>query len=437
MSRRKHKRMIEALGAFSLVTVLMAGCGGSGGSSDAMPTNPGGPLTAAPAAVMQAKEASSPVDPTIVTADNTFGLNLLNTLIQTNSGSNTAIAPLSVAIALQIAYNGAAGTTQQAMAQTLQLGNLGVPQLNGDNAALQASLLNPDPKVDLTIANSLWFHLSTNPVAAAFVSTDQNYYGAQIGDLAGAPTNVNDWVDAQTNGVISAILPTPSPPQPQVDYSKIVALLVNVIYFKGQWASEFPVAQTAPGPFALADGTQTSVPMMQQTTVLPYVHGTNFQAVNLLYGQGRLSMLIVLPDTGVDLAGFVAAMTPSDIDTWVSEMSTVLTINLSLPRFTTSFSSSLKSALTALGMGIAFEPGQGNLSGIYPGAFISDVEHKTVVQVDETGTVAAGATSVGIGTTAVQEPVNLVVNHPFFYAIRDNTTGDLLFVGVLVNPGAG
>jgi serpin B len=78
----------------------------------------------------------------------------------------------------------------------------------------------------------------------------------------------------------------------------------------------------------------------------------------------------------------------------------------------------------------------GNLSGIYPGAFISDVEHKTVVQVDETGTVAAGVTSVGIGTTAMQEPVNLLVNHPFFYAIRNNTTGELLFVGVL-NPGSG
>jgi serine protease inhibitor len=88
-------------------------------------------------------------------------------------------------------------------------------------------------------------------------------------------------------------------------------------------------------------------------------------------------------------------------------------------------------------MGIAFEPGEGDLSGIYPGAFISDVEHKTVVEVDETGTVAAGVTSVGIVTTGMQETVNLVVNHPFFYAIRDNTTGALLFVGVLMNPGAG
>jgi serine protease inhibitor len=102
-----------------------------------------------------------------------------------------------------------------------------------------------------------------------------------------------------------------------------------------------------------------------------------------------------------------------------------------------SFGTSLQSSLSALGMGIAFDPVQGNLSGIYPGAFISDVLHKTVVEVNETGTVAAGATAVVIGTTAVQEPVTLAVNHPFFYAIRDNTSGDLLFVGVLMNPGAG
>jgi len=144
-----------------------------------------------------------------------------------------------------------------------------------------------------------------------------------------------------------------------------------------------------------------------------------------------------LPDTGVDLASFVAAMTPSDIDTWVSQMTTSAPIELSLPRFTTSFGASLRQALTALGMGIAFDPRQGNLSGIYQGAFISDVEHKTVVEVNETGTVAAGATSVGVVISAMQDPVDLTVNHPFFYAIRDNTSGDLLFVGVLMNPGAG
>ena len=279
MLRRKYERKVGALGAFSLVTLLMAGCGGgSGGSSGSMPVNPGGQSSAAPPAVAQAEDENTPVEPAIVSADNTFGLNLLNTLMQSNSGNNTAIAPLSVAVTLQIAYNGAVGTTQQAMAQMLQLGGLTVPQLNGDNAALQASLLDPDPKVDFTIANSLWVHLSAHPMARNFVY---------------------------------------------------------------------------------------------------------------------------------------------------------------LPRFTTSFGASLQKALTALGMGIAFDPVQGSLSGIYPGAFISDVEHKTVVEVNETGTVAVGATSVGIGTTAVQGPVNFTINHPFFYAIRDNTSRDLLFVGVLMNPGAG
>ncbi|HWW80307.1 MAG TPA: serpin family protein [Steroidobacteraceae bacterium] len=118
-------------------------------------------------------------------------------------------------------------------------------------------------------------------------------------------------------------------------------------------------------------------------------------------------------------------------------MATSDLIDLSLPRFTTSFAASLKTALTALGMGIAFDEGQGNLSGIYPGAFISDVQHKTVVEVNETGTVAAGATSVGITISVMQDPVNVTINHPFFYAIRDNTSGDLLFVGMLMNPGAG
>jgi serpin B len=113
------------------------------------------------------------------------------------------------------------------------------------------------------------------------------------------------------------------------------------------------------------------------------------------------------------------------------------TVNLFLPRFTTSFSANLIPPLTTLGMGIAFEAGGGDFSGIYPGAYISAVQHDTVVEVDETGTVAAGSTTVVIGPTVVQVPVNLDFNRPFFYTIRDNQTGALLFTGVMVNPNGG
>jgi len=126
-----------------------------------------------------------------------------------------------------IVYNGAAGTTQQAIAQTLQLGSLSAPsQLNNANAALQASLISADPKVQLTVANSLWMHLSDNSVLPSFTQTDETYNGATVGDLSGAPANVNAWVSNETNGLITQILPN----EPPDYYSMIKAIIANTIY---------------------------------------------------------------------------------------------------------------------------------------------------------------------------------------------------------------
>jgi serine protease inhibitor len=434
MSRRDHDRWIVAAGAIALIVAgLLAGCGDEGGTSGNGPS-PEGPMIPAsgsvPPAVEAAKTADTPVDPTIVTADNTFGLDLLNALVQSGTGKNTAIAPISVAMTLQIVYNGAGGTTQQAMAQTLQLGSLSVQQLNSDNAALLASLLDPDPKVTLTIANSLWIKAGANLVPA-FVTADQTYYGAQTGSLAGAPANINTWVDTQTQGLIPQIL------SPDGNYSSDVAMLVNAVYFKGQWTNGFNAAQTTPQPFTLADGTQASVQTMQQTNGFPYYQGAQFQAVSLPYGQGRMSLVVLLPNAGVDLGSFVAGITPADIDSWVSQMSTT-NIALTLPRFTTTFAATLIPPLTTLGMGVAFSQYQADLNGIYPGAYISLVQHTTVVEVDESGTVAAGGTVVGIGVVVVgPQAIEVQVDRPFFYAIRDNQTGELLFIGVMMNPNGG
>ena len=172
-----------------------------------------------------------------MTADNAFGLNLFQNLTAGGSG-NVAIAPISIAMALQIVYNGSGGATQQGMSQTLQLGSMSMMDLNNDNAALQGSLLNPDPQVQLTIANSLWIHPEINSVSAAFTQMDQTYYGATVGDLAGAPANVNDWVSTETDGLITDILPPGN-------YQSVVAVIANAIYFKGQWSSAFDPSQTA------------------------------------------------------------------------------------------------------------------------------------------------------------------------------------------------
>src|SRR5580698_10863409 len=294
---RQHNplRHLGAALGFMLASAV-GGCGGSspdGGSiapNPMQPTPPSSPSTTAPPAVMQAQQDNTPVDPAIVTADNTFGVNLFQNLYSGDPG-NVAIAPISVAMALQIVYNGAGGATQQGMAQTLQLGPMSTADLNNDNAALQGSLMNPDPQVNLTIANSLWMHLGTNSVAASFTQMDQMYYGATVGDLAGAPDNVNSWVSIETDGLITSILPP-------ANYATVVAVIANVIYFKGQWTTGFDSSQTAPAPFTLMDGTQVSVPMMHQSANYGYLQGANFQAVRIPYGAGRFSMLAVMPNAG-------------------------------------------------------------------------------------------------------------------------------------------
>jgi serine protease inhibitor len=418
------------------VAVILDGCGGAITAQASFGNSPNGVSNnSMPTAVIQAQMADTPVDPAIVAADNAFGLNLLKTLIPGANGNNVAISPISVALALQIVYNGAAGATQTAMAQTLQLSSLSTQTVNSDNAALQASLLNPDPKVQLNLANSLWMHLASNPVSSSFVQTDETYYGATVGDLSGAPDNVNAWVAGETHDLITQILP----PEPAGYYQKFIAIIANAIYFKGQWTTPFDVSQTVAAPFSLTDGTQTSAETMHQIGFYPYLQGTwqgtQFQAVRLPYGAGRLSMLIVLPNSGASLSSFVAGMMVDVLNRWTAQLQTT-SGSIALPRFTSTYGASLPPALTSLGMGIAFcTSNEADFSALARLACISDVEHKTVVEVDESGTVAAGATTVTIGIDAVPEAqFAMTMDHPFFYAIQDDETGELLFIGVLMNP---
>jgi serine protease inhibitor len=421
----------SAISAMLAAAIALVGCGGNPVSTVQSP--PGGRSFSGgiiPTAIAQAQKANTPVDPAIVAADNSFGLSLLDTLLAGNDGGNIAISPLSVALALQVLYNGAAGPTQMAMAQTLQLGTLSDQALNSDNAALQAALINPDPNVQLTIANSLWLDQTDSPVLPSFTQTDENYYGATIGDLAGAPDNVNAWVDSETHGLIPTILP----PGSQGEYRD--AIIANVLYFKGSWTTSFDPSDTVAAPFTLSGGSEVSAELMHQTGPFDYtqgtLHGSSFQAARIPYGQGRLDMLVVLPAAGADVTSFVAAMTMSDLTGVIAQLQSS-TVAIALPRFSASYEKSLIPALTSLGMGVAFSQ-SADFSALAPRSYVGVVAHETVVEVDETGTVAAAATVVGITTDVAIPLVEMTMDHPFFYAIEDSKTGELLFIGVLMNP---
>jgi serpin B len=432
MQQESSSRLHLVARGWVLLALGIAGCGGGDGTAVQQNTpsaTPTGSSFDQATAVQQAQKANAPVDPSIVAADDALGLDLLSLLNQ-GGATNVSISPVSIALSLQMLYNGAAGTTQQAMDQALQLNGLSALTVDQDNAALQASLINPDPEAQLTVANSLWMSSSNTPVLPSFTQTNQTYYAAQIGDLANAPADVNAWVAQATGNLITQILPADFKP------SSVVLLIANAVYFKASWSTAFDPAQTTTVPFIRADGSQVSSQMMHQTASFQYLQTDSVQVVRLPYGQnGRMSMLIALPQGGLTLDSLAGSLTTAELNSWLAQLSSAR-VAVGLPRFTTSYNTSLVSALTSLGMGIAFSR-DADLSALAPLTRVTFVQHATAVQVDEAGTVATGTTVVGVGPVFVIQPKQMTMDRPFLYAIRDDETGALLFVGLMFDPTAG
>ncbi|MBC8234296.1 serpin family protein, partial [bacterium] len=203
------------------------------------------------------------------------------------------------------------------------------------------------------------------------------------------------------------------------------------IYFKGRWKVEFDKSKTRDGVFHLPNGREKQVPMMSQSSNFPYFRGDNFEAVSLPYGEGRMSMYIFLPNSDSNLDAFLLHLNAENWENWMSQFDEVAdNLMVVLPRFKLEYEVTLNDALKALGMGIAFS-GRANFDGIAPGLFISEVKHKTFVEVNEEGTEAAAVTAVMLKDSI---PPLFVVDRPFFFAIRDNWTGTVLFMGLVIEP---
>jgi serpin B len=315
------------------------------------------------------------------------------------------------------------------MAKVLELGGHSAIEVDQGAQSLQRELLQGDPRGQLNIANSLWLHRSGRTIEPEFIQMNRRYFGAELGDLAGAPANINAWVAAATQQRITQIVGSDN-------YDLMVAIIVNTVYFKGQWAASFDPAQTRTEAFTRADGGPKSWPMMHRAGKYPYFRGENFQAVQMAYSQGQLSMVIVLPNSDVPLRQFVASLANTDVAKWRAALRPSEGA-IALPRFSAAYGVSLGPVLQRLGMGVAFDRQRANFDGIAQHVYVSRVEHKTVVQVDEEGTVAAAATSVGVHAKVLMAPLprfSLVIDHPFLFVIQDDASGAMLFVGTCMDP---
>ena len=376
------------------------------------------------------------VDSRLTAATSRFSFKLYDQILKQRTKQNTFVSPASVMLALAMTYNGADGTTRQAMARALEVEGMSLEEVNRAFAGLKSALAPSDPKIQLKIANSLWARRDF-PLNPAFIERNKQHYGAEIANLdfadPGAPKIINSWVSRNTEGKIEKIVEQIS--------DNDVLFLINAIYFKGKWKFEFKKENTKPDMFKLTAEEQKEVPMMSQSESFLYYKGKDFQSVALPYGTGKVSMYVFLPDEPKSLAQFEKDLTPENWDTWMRSFR-VTPGDLLLPRFKVEWESSLNGALAALGMAEAFNPARADFSQMAKvnsgELFISQVKHKSWCEVNEEGTEAAAATSVTMSLTSVQEPRErfyMKVDHPFFFAIRDNQTGVVLFMGSVTNPG--
>jgi len=376
-------------------------------------------------------------DPKLVSASTAFGLNLLREITKKQSDKNALVSPVSVALALDMTLNGAGGKTRVDMQKALGLTGQSLDALNESNAALLALLRSQDPKVELSIANALWAKKSVQ-FKPDFLKRDQQSYEAKVESVdfadPGTLPRINGWVNKETRGKISSILD-------RIDRNAIL-ILMNAVYFKGTWTDPFRKARTQEGDFSLLSGQKRKLPMMSKAGNFQYLRSGGFQAVSLPYGSQQVSMYIFLPDTTTGLSKLLRDLTPENWSAWMTKFSDAKG-RLVLPRFKLQYDADLSEPLKAMGMRIAFEARAAdfhNMCKVPPPVYIAQVKHKTRMDVDEQGTEAAAVTAVTAVAMAARvvagpPPFEMVVDHPFVVAIRDNKTGALLFLASVAEPG--
>jgi serpin B len=366
----------------------------------------------------------------IVEGANAFAFDLLREATRNlPSDSNAFLSPLSASMALGMTLNGANGQTWEEMRAALRLSELGEEEINTGYRDLIGLLLALDPGTEMRIANSMWARLEL-PLKQAFADAGRSYFDADVSTLdfesPDAVPTINSWVSDRTNGRIPKLLDNIGPDE--------VLFLINAIYFKGQWRSAFDRGDTQNEPFHGADGRDRNAFLMHQENPLPFCQTDDFQAVDLLYGNGAFAMSVLLPTAGRTAAGVLAGLDPAKWRT-ITECFSEADVTLTLPRFRLEYDRKLADDLTALGMGIAFDESRADLSRIADVSperlYITRVEQKTFVEVNEEGTEAAAATAVGVGVTSAPQVFTMRVDRPFVFAIRERLSGTVLFLGLM------
>ncbi len=375
----------------------------------------------------------------LVEGNSQFAFDLLAQL--SSDTQNVFFSPYSISSALAMTYAGARGNTQAQMGDVLHFNptDQGIhPILNWlDLELAKRDQISPPFEgegFELSIANAVWGQNGYEFLQDYLDTLAVNYgAGLRVVDFASNPTvariTINDWVEDETNGRIEELLPASA-----IDADTRL-VLTNAISFVASWLSPFDEGQTHDEPFTPLAGPSVSVPMMRQVETWRYTRFEAGQAIELPYNGEQIAMLLLIPDAG-QFEAFAAGLDADRYENIVEALQE-RSVDLGLPKFNFSYDVALSTHLKALGMIDAFLPGAADFSGMDGNftLFISSIQHKAFVSVNEAGTQATAATAVVVAPTMTPNPpVSLTINRPFILIIRDIPTGTLLFVGSIVSP---
>ena len=410
MTARPVPHVVATLGV-----ALLIACSGA---TEPRPAEPSPVLETLPRALSAGEQK-------IIAANNDFSFALFRQLGAAEADSNVFVSPLSASMALGMAMNGASGTTFDEMRATLGFGAASESEIDQGYKSLIALLRGLDPSVDFRIANSIWAR-EGSPVTPSFVDATRTWFDAQAATLdfasPSAVKSINDWVSTATAGKIPTILD-------QIQRDEVM-FLINAIYFKGRWRAQFDPALTVDAPFHGIAGDQPAK-LMHREGAIRHLQTPTFSAVDLPYGNSAYSMSVVLPNSGQSVDAVLASLQPDSWSAWTSQFRDA-PIDLYLPRLELTWGRMLIPQLEALGMRAAFEAGSADFSRMSSvGLFISTVKQKTYVKVNEEGTEAAAATSVGMSVTSAPVRTEFRVDRPYVFVIRERLSGTMLFLGAI------
>ncbi|XP_012623906.2 leukocyte elastase inhibitor isoform X1 [Microcebus murinus] len=373
-------------------------------------------------------------------ANTRFALDLFRALNENNPTGNIFISPFSISSAMAMILLGTRGNTAAQLSKAFHFDS--IEEIHSRFQSLHADINKRGASYILKLANRLYGEKTYN-FLPEFLASTQKMYGAELAGVdfqhasEDARQTINQWVKGQTEGKIPELLAAGVVD----DMTKLV--LVNAIYFKGNWQEKFMKEATEDAPFRLNKKDTKTVKMMYQKKKFPYgyIEDLRCRVLELPYQGKELSMLVLLPkdieDGSTGLKKIEEALTLEKLHEWTKSGNLgVMEVNVGLPRFKLEDSYVLNSDLARLGVQDLFHSSKADLSGI-SGArdiFISKIIHKSFVEVSEEGTEAAAATA-GIATFAMLAPEeDFIADHPFFFFIRHNPSSSVLFMGRFSSP---